>query len=55
MSAGAPRMWTGRIAFVRGPIFRATSAASSVSDSSTSASTGVAPDAITEFGVAFHV
>ena len=40
MSAGAPRMCTGRIARVRGVSFRATSSGSSVSDSSTSASTG---------------
>ena len=42
MSAGAPRMWTGRIARVRGVSRRSTSAGSSVSESSTSASTGIA-------------
>ena len=55
MSAGAPRICTGRIALVRGPILRSTSAGSSVSESSTSARTGVARDAITAFGVAFQV
>ena len=55
MSEGAPRMCTGRIARVFEVSLRATSSGSSVSESSTSASTGVPPDAITAFGLAFHV
>ena len=55
MSAGAPRMCTGSSARVRGVSFRTTSSGSSVSDSSTSASTGMAPVAMTALAVAFHV
>ena len=55
MPAGAPRMCTGTIAFVREVSFRAASAGSRVRDSSTSASTGSAPQARTAFGVAFQV
>ncbi len=55
MSAALPRMCTGSSAFVREVSFRSTSAGSSVSDSSTSASTGIAPVASTAFAVAFQV
>ena len=40
---------------MREVIFASTSAGSSVSESSTSASTGMEPAASTAFGVAFHV
>src|SRR5947207_3336503 len=52
MSAGAPRMWTGRSAFVLGVIFRRTSAGSRVSESSTSARTGTSRVATTAFALA---